>query len=127
MSNKFTLICTVYNEIDSISLFLDSYSKQTLHAPEFIIVDGGSTDGTSEFLIDYSIKHQDLNIEIIVDYTCNKSYVKGPIGRGRNVAISRAKYDWIVSTDAGCILDKNWLSTINNHISNGIADVIGGY
>ena len=124
---KLSLICTVYNEFGSIFEFLESYVQQTRYADEFIIVDGGSNDGTYELLNKFLYENSHLNVRVIRDESCNKSIVRGPIGRGRNVAIKNSRFDWIVSTDAGCILDKYWLSTLYARILSEEFDVIGGY
>lgn len=50
---KVSLITTLYNESKNIEAFLDSYKKQTVYADEFIIVDGGSTDGTIDYINDF--------------------------------------------------------------------------
>ncbi|MEM2955021.1 MAG: glycosyltransferase [Candidatus Nanoarchaeia archaeon] len=114
---KVSLTTTVMNEKNSIEEFLNSVIKQTRRPDEFIIVDGGSNDGTYEILVKYSKK-----------YRWMKAYqVKGAsVGRGRNIAISKAKYKIIASTDAGCILDKNWLKNIVKPFEDKNVDVVVG-
>ena len=49
-----SIVATVRNEKDTIVAFVDSLLKQTIKPKEIIIVDGASTDGTSEILEEYS-------------------------------------------------------------------------
>ena len=124
---KVSLITTLYNESKNIEAFLDSYKKQTVYADEFIIVDGGSTDGTINFINNFIEKNKDLNIRLIVDESCSKKFVKGPIARGRNVAIKNAKYHYIAVTDAGCVLDSKWFEEIIKPFQDKKVDVVSGW
>jgi len=122
-----SLITTLYNESNNVLKFLESYNNQIKYADEFIIVDGGSTDGTIEMIQDFIDKNQNLNIKLIVDKTCSKKYTAGPIAKGRNVAIKNAKYDYIAVTDAGCVLDKHWFEEIIKPFENNNVDVVSGW
>jgi len=124
---KVSLITTLYNESNNILNFLKSYKNQTKYADEFIIVDGGSSDNTVSIIEEYGANNKNLNIKVIVDKTCSKKYIKGPIAKGRNVAIENTKYDIIAVTDAGCILDKNWLKEIVKPFEDKNIDVVAGW
>lgn len=122
---KFSLISTVYNEEKSISQFIESLNKQTEFPDEFIIVDGGSSDSTVLLLKTKLSKN--LNFKIIIDETCTKKHSKGPIAKGRNVAIKNTKYNNILVTDAGCILDKNWIKEMKKSFIEENADIVSGW
>ena len=124
---KFSLITTVYNEDKNIEVFLDSYKKQTKYAHEFVIVDGGSTDNTVSIINNYSKQNENLNIKLIIDKTCSKKYVNGPIAKGRNIAIENSNFEYIVATDAGCLLNYNWFEEITKPFSNENIDVVSGW
>jgi len=124
---KCSLITTLYNEEDNVISFLESYKHQTKYADEFIIVDGGSSDGTIEIIKNFINNNKKLNIKLIVDKSCSKKYVSGPIAKGRNVAIAKVKYNIIAVTDAGCILDKYWLEEIIKPFENHNIDVVSGW
>jgi len=106
---KVSVICTVFNEINTLPDLIKSLSHQTRPPDETIIVDGGSTDGTWEYL-----KRQ-KNIKVH-QKTGNRSV-------SRNFAISKAKNPIIAITDAGCIPEPNWLE----ELTKLKADVISGY
>jgi len=100
---KVSLVTTVLNEVDNIEEFLKSVIDQTKKPDEFIIVDGGSTDGTYEILKKYAKKYKWIKV----------FQIKGAsIGKGRNYAIKKAKNEIIACTNVGCILDKDWLKEI---------------
>ena len=124
---QYSLITTLFNEADNILNFLESYRHQTAYADEFIIVDGGSTDKTVEIIEKFSQENSQLNIIVIVDKTCSKKYVVGPVAKGRNVAIDSSKYNYIVATDAGCILDQNWFEEIIKPFEDESVDVVSGW
>jgi glycosyltransferase involved in cell wall biosynthesis len=122
-----TLVTTVFNENSNIEGFLNSYSNQSVVAQEFIIVDGGSTDGTVSKIKNFSIINPSLNIRLFVDNQCNRKYSSGPIAKGRNIAISYCKTEWVVVTDAGCELAADWLMSMYTVISRNDADVVSGW
>ena len=132
MSNnriKVSLISTLYNEVSNIGRFLESYQQQTLYADEFIIVDGGSDDGTIEQIQQFSEKNPDLNIRLIIDTSCTKKYVTGAIAKGRNRAIEECVNNYIAVTDAGCVLDEHWLEELIEPFVNDESkvDVVSGW
>lgn len=126
-NQNISLITTVYNEETSIMPFLQSYQAQRRHANEFIIVDGGSTDRTAEMIGGYAEKNPHLNIKLLVDATCSKKLSKGPIARGRNVAIAEARHEIIAVTDAGCLLSEGWLEEIVQPFTESAVDVVAGW
>lgn len=110
---KISFIATVYNEEEKIKKFIDSILNQSIKPDEIIIVDAGSSDRT----VSYIKKYKNIILRI---KKCNRSV-------GRNEAIKHAKGDIIVASDAGCILDKNWLKNIVKRFNSKKADVVAGY
>jgi glycosyltransferase involved in cell wall biosynthesis len=121
------LICTLYNEAASIGEFLDSVRAMDALPEEFIIVDGGSTDGTNELIAAHFERNpSQMKVRHLVRPDCNRRATRGAIARGRNVAISEARCDIIAATDAGCLLEPDWLSRITAPLLGG-GDVAGGW
>ena len=99
--------------------------RQTLAPVDIVIVDGGSTDGTWEQLL--AAKATLPNLLPVRDETCNRKHVVGPIARGRNVAITRARGELIACADAGCLYDSTWVDNITAPLRDGAADyTLGG-
>jgi len=121
---RVALICTVFNEERSIARFIDSVNCQTVLPDEMVVVDGGSADRTCQVIRDRLDRRVRLNL--IIDSTCNRRFVPGPIARGRNCAIRSASFEHILVTDAGCVLDRDWVRNLKGRLAEG-ADVVSGY
>ncbi|MGA2649499.1 MAG: glycosyltransferase [Terracidiphilus sp.] len=120
-----TIIATVLNEVQDIARLVPSLLAQTPPAAEVVIVDGGSTDGTWEWL--EGTARASSSLRAIRDESCNLRRCPGPIARGRNVAIAAATSDLIACADAGCTYAPDWLSRISGPLVNGSAEyALGG-
>jgi glycosyltransferase involved in cell wall biosynthesis len=113
---RFSVIATVYNEEKSIVGFLESITKQSRRPDEFIIVDGGSKDKTVEKIKEFSRRHD--WIKVFVKKGAN-------ISQGRNLAIKKARNEYVVGADAGCRMEKNNLKNITKPFEEGY-DVVSG-
>lgn len=109
------LVCTVYNEGDSIGELLKSVVDQTRVPDEAVFVDGGSEDGTRDVIEDYA---EDYGwISLLVDEDAN-------IAEGRNIGVEHTDADIIATTDGGCVLDDQWLESLLENFPE--ADVSAG-
>ncbi|MDZ7836806.1 MAG: glycosyltransferase [Actinomycetota bacterium] len=111
-------IATVYNEADTIRPFLESLAGQSVLPAEIVIVDGGSTDGTFQIIKSW---FKDFSPPVRV----NIIQEDAGISRGRNIAINAASSEVICVSDAGCILDRDWLGVLASNA--GPDTVAGGY
>ncbi len=111
---KISFVTTVYNEEKTIGALLDSLFKQTIMPDEVVIVDGGSSDRTVA-----NIKYQKSRSKILIK--------KGNRAVGRNEAIKNSGNEIIVCSDAGCVLDKNWVKNIIEPFNDPKVDVVAGY
>jgi biofilm PGA synthesis N-glycosyltransferase PgaC len=104
-SLKISVIIPARNEEKNIGRLLEAISKQTYPAKltEVIVVDDHSTDRTAE--IAYAF--EDVRIVQLKEDNIN-SYKKKAIETG----ISKASGDLIVTTDADCVPQRDWLSEI---------------
>src|ERR1035441_2489953 len=100
VSQPVSIVVTVLNEAGDIGRVVHSLLAQTPVAAEVIVVDGGSSDGTWEWLAETQTK--DPRLVAIRDETCSLKYSAGPVSRGRNVAIAAAASGIIATADAGC-------------------------
>lgn len=97
-SFDFSLVTTCRNEILSFESWKQDVLGQTRKPSEILVVDAFSNDGTAEKLFKWSAG--DPKVRIIQE--------KGSPAQGRNTAISKAKYEIILSTDMGVRLSKKW-------------------
>lgn len=136
MKIKPSLVVTIFNEAENIELLLSSIIGQHLKPLEVVIVDGGSSDQTVEVAQTYLqfgngkkpvVKNdiwQITNSDIVFKITTKK----GNRSVGRNQAIELVEGEWIAITDAGCILDKNWLRELAREAESAKKpEVVAGY
>ena len=120
----FTIIVPFRNEEKNLSKLLQSISK--LNYPykliEVILVDDFSTDSSERVCIRWRLEHEYLDTTLLENLRLSNSPKKDAIGR----AMPIAKHDWIITTDADCIVNPNWLLTIDNYIQNNDAEMIVG-
>jgi glycosyltransferase involved in cell wall biosynthesis len=100
MSLRISLVIPVRDESGTIGELLATIRAQTRPPDEIIFVDGGSTDKTTAHL--RAAAGEDARIRLIATEGATP-------GRGRNVGIAAASYDWIALTDAGIRLEPTWL------------------
>ena len=116
---------TVLNEREDIASLVDSLMSQTLAPAEVIVVDGGSADGTWEWLEAAALRYPALRATR--DESCNLKRSAGPIARGRNVAIRATTSDVVACADCGCVYAEDWLANLVRPILDGRADYsVGG-
>lgn len=120
-----SVIATVLNEVQYIARLVDSLVQQTPPPAEVIIVDGGSIDGTWEWLSEAVGRYSTLRP--IRDESCSLKHCPGPVSRGRNVAIAAASSPLIACADAGCTYASNWLSELTSPLVSGKTEyALGG-
>src|SRR5690606_31294566 len=110
---KFSIIIPFRNEAEKLPALLRSISE--LNYPkelyEFIFVDDESDDESNEQLMRFLAQGR-TDIKIISNIRKTNSPKKDAI----TSAIDIAKYDWIVTTDADCVLPNFWLDTFDAYI-----------
>ena len=112
--NKVSIIIPTKNNGDIIEKCLSSiknldYPKEEI---EIIIVDGHSTDDT---------------VEIAKKYGCKIVYEDiGTRGGACNIGVKTAKGEFIVFTDADCVVPKDWLGNLIKHFNSEKVACVGG-
>lgn len=90
MNNKISVITVVYNDVKHIESTIKSYLSQTWANKEYIVIDGGSNDGTAEIIKQYADK---------ITYWCSEK--DDGIYEAMNKGISHATGDWINFLNCG--------------------------
>ena len=114
---KLSIIVPVYNELDTISEVVNRISKLDLDK-EIIIVDDGSTDGTSE-LLNNKFNGQD-DIKIVLH---SNNYGKGMAVR---TALKSVEGDIVIIQDADLEYNPDEYPILLEPILEGRADVVYG-
>ena len=114
---KFTIIVPFRNEAQNLPVLLDSFSK--LNYPidlfEVILIDDDSDDN-------YSIPDTKYSIQIIRNIRISNSPKKDAI----TTAMEYVHSQWVITTDADCILPINWLLTFDNYIQSEDVAMVAG-
>ncbi|MEK0422128.1 MAG: hypothetical protein RLZ95_38 [Bacteroidota bacterium] len=116
-STHFTIVIPARNESLNIKACLDSILAQD-YAPELfeiIVIDDFSEDDTAVIVKQIGAVHSNVHLLSLADYFKPgemNSFKKKAIEK----AVSHAKGKWILTTDADCLIPKQWLSLYNAYI-----------
>lgn len=110
----FTIIIPFRNEANNLPHLLNSIAELAYQKNffEIILVDDDSSDDSVKLINEFSAKNSDLDIQLLKNIRSSNSPKKDAI----SIAIPKAKYNWIVATDADCILPPLWLASFNTSI-----------
>jgi len=116
MKPKVSVIIPTYNEKERVAKCIESLLSQSYPQDkiEIIVVDDGSTDGTSSF-----IKKNFPKVKLITKKNSG-AY------DSRNKGIAVASGEIIALTDGDCIATKNWLKNIEKVLREKKIQVVGG-
>ncbi len=114
---KFSIVVPFRNEDENLPKLLDSFSK--LNYPndlfEVILVDDASD-------LRFQINDFKFQISLIDNIRVSNSPKKDAI----STAIQSVNNDWIITTDADCVVSKNWLLALDNYIQLHPVSMIAG-
>lgn len=116
MANKISVITVVYNDVAHIRQTMESFFAQTWKEKEYIVIDGGSTDGTADIIREYADR---------LSYWCSEK--DDGIYDAMNKGIAHATGDWINILNSGdCYCAENSLEEAISLCRTEEADVIYG-
>jgi len=111
---KYSIITVNFNNKEGLRKTIESVIHQTFSDFEFIVIDGGSTDGSKEVLKEYDAQ---------IDYWVSEP--DGGIYQGMNKGIKKAKGDYLNFMNSGdCFYSSDILDKISSYQSD--ADFIVG-
>lgn len=116
IGNKISVITVVYNDVAHIRQTMESFFSQTWEEKEYIVIDGGSTDGTADIIREYANR---------LAYWCSEPD-KG-IYDAMNKGISHTTGDWINFLNCGDVFTDKYVLQHCMELSKDIkADVLYG-
>ena len=120
MNRLISVIVPIYNGRQYINKLFDNFSKQSYTNFELVLIDDGSTDGTSELIKDEREKHK---LKIYFYSQKNKG-----VSSARNLGILKAKGDYICFCDVDDCYDTLYIESLlapflNNDIDVSVCDL----
>jgi len=111
---RFSIIIPFRNEAKRLPQLLVSIAAlaYTKNLFEIILVDDDSSDDSVELINEFSSNNPDIDLQLIKNIRSSNSPKKDAI----SIAMPKAKYNWVISTDADCILPPLWLAIFNTSI-----------
>lgn len=113
----FTVIIPARNEEEQIGLCLQTVLNQNYppHLFEVIVADDYSTDNTAGVI--QSLQKQFSNLRLLqLEKVLQNKQLNSHKKKAIELGIQQAKGEWIVTTDADCLVTKDWLFNFNNFI-----------
>lgn len=117
MQKKFSIITPVLNEVVNIKKSIESVINQKDSLYQYVIIDGGSTDGTVQILEDYKIKYPD-EIKFISEPD------KG-LYDAMNKGLELAEGEYVYFLGAGDTLRKDILCKVKPELNNQTEIIYG--
>ncbi|PXY45324.1 glycosyltransferase family 2 protein [Flavobacterium hydrophilum] len=114
---NFTIIVPFRNEKENLTILLESFSNLNypLDLFEVILVDDSSDEK-------FHIPHFTFHISQIDNIRISKSPKKDAI----TTAMQHVKTEWVITTDADCIVPENWLLNLDNYIQERNISMLAG-
>jgi glycosyltransferase involved in cell wall biosynthesis len=114
---KFTILVPFRNEIQNLPLLLESLSKLNYPSEMFevILIDDDSSDG-------FQVLTSKFQVSVINNHRVSNSPKKDAI----TTAMKFVSTDWIITTDADCVVSTNWLLTLDNYIQSHDVSMLAG-
>jgi cellulose synthase/poly-beta-1,6-N-acetylglucosamine synthase-like glycosyltransferase len=120
----FSIIVPFRNEAKNLPKLLQSISK--LNYPkdlfEIIMVDDFSEDNSERVYIKWRMENGLIETTLLENLRLSNSPKKDAISR----AIPILKHEWVVTTDADCTVNENWLLTLDNFIQKNNSEMVVG-
>jgi len=113
----FSIVIPARNESANIKACIDSILAQNypINCFEVIVIDDFSEDDTAFIVSSMQALHENVRLLKLSDFFKQEeiqSFKKKAIEK----AVVHAKGDWIITTDADCIVPPNWLSLYHQYI-----------
>lgn len=120
----FTIIVPFRNEETNLPKLLASLSQihYPIHLIQIVMIDDFSNDNSVRVYNQWRMANQSFDTTLLENMLLSNSPKKDALTR----AIPIAKHDWIITTDADCVVNKNWLVTLDNYIQKNKVEMIVG-
>jgi len=121
---SFSIIVPFRNEKKNLPKLLKSIANLNYPVEKFeiILVDDFSSDASERVCINWRLANGLIESTLLENLRLSNSPKKDAISR----AIPIVKHPWIITTDADCVVPKNWLTTLDNFIQETQPEMVVG-
>lgn len=123
--NQITIIIPARNEADNIGTCLKSILNNDYpsNCLEIIVIDDFSDDATAAIAQTYAAKGN-VKVLQLKDYLSKEQRLNSYKKKALEIAINASTGNWIITTDADCIVTEHWLKEMNNAMNNDATQFI---
>jgi len=113
---KFSIVIPFRDEAENLKAFLESLSllNYPVELFEVLLIDDDSKDESVEIIKRFL--PQGVGVRNDIHIIKNERISKSPKKDAVEIAIKNAHFDWIITTDADCIIPQNWLQNFDAYI-----------
>ncbi len=124
---KFSVVIPARNEEESIGICIRSIYQNNYpaHLFEVIVIDDHSIDNTSVVVAELQEKFATLKLIRLAE-TINGKLLNAYKKKAIETAISQTSGDWIITTDADCIVPNEWFNSYDNYIQQHEPTLVAG-
>lgn len=108
-------ILSTWNDISGLKAWAFSYERQTTLCSEMFIVDGGSSDGSLDYIKSLP---EAWNVIWVEADKGNRENAISPISECRNLGIQLANFDKLVFFDSGCYYPDVYVEQVSKYLNN---------
>ena len=121
---RFSIVIPFRNEAEKLpgllhSLLKINYPKDCF---EVLLINDESTDNSLKIIEAFKQK----NLSLVIDVYNNKRLTAAPKKDAITVAIDKAHFEWIITTDADCLVPSSWLASYHNYITKHQVAFVAG-
>jgi cellulose synthase/poly-beta-1,6-N-acetylglucosamine synthase-like glycosyltransferase len=121
---SFSIIVPFRNEAINIQQLLDCFSQLNYPSAlfEIILIDDHSDDESKSICEQWKSGNKQINIKLID----NQDLAKSPKKSAILTALEVVKHEYILTTDADCLVPENWLKYYDQHLQVQSSDLVAG-
>lgn len=118
----FSIVVPFRNESQNLPALLESFRQLDYPVAlfEIILVDDFSEDHSQRIVYNWRMQNGEFDCTLLENIKISGSPKKDAIAR----AVPIAKQDWIITTDADCIVPQNWLLSLDNYLQQQTASML---
>src|SRR5690606_14978213 len=122
--NKFSIVICYRDEAENLPLLLKSFLKMEYPNThyEIILVNDASMDNSRKICADFRNDHPHFSITLLE----NKRFSAAPKKDAITTAVKKAAFNYIITTDADCVLPPSWLLAYNDILMETDALLVAG-